>query len=178
MTTNALANGPSSSIAPRFLAIALLLGAALLAAGALFHPVLTGEATHDLALMGDTAAWRAIHLTMLLGSALVIAGIWVRVAGVAASGTLIASLAVISLGLALNALNIAYMAGAGTHLAEMFQAGRPDAAPLFEVTHPIGLMSARFGNLLVALGALALGWAEREDASPRWLAWLAWLAAA
>jgi hypothetical protein len=40
-------------------------------------------------------------------------------------------------------------------------------------------MTARFGNFLVALGALMLGWLERRDpSSPRWLAWLAWLAAA
>jgi len=41
----------------------------------------------------------------------------------------------------------------------------------------VGLMTARFGNFLVALGALMLGWVEAHDpASPRWLAWLAWIA--
>jgi uncharacterized membrane protein YhaH (DUF805 family) len=40
-------------------------------------------------------------------------------------------------------------------------------------------MAARFGNLIVALGALALGSAEWQDAArPRWLAALAWVAAA
>jgi hypothetical protein len=47
--------------------------------------------------------------------------------------------------------------------------------PVFEGTHPIGLIAARFGNLIISLGALGLGWAEWQDASrPRWLAWLAW----
>jgi hypothetical protein len=71
------------------------------------------------------------------------------------------------------------MAGAGTHMAEEFAAGRTGVAPLFDATHPIGLVAARFGNFIVALGALALGWVESQDASrPRWLAWLAWGAAA
>jgi hypothetical protein len=165
-------------MAPRFLALALIVGAALLGLGAAMHPVLTGEAAHDLDLMAATPAWRVIHLTMLLGSVLVISGIWVRVAAAAnVRGTLVAALAVISLGLALNALNIAYMAGSGTHLAEMYRAGSPNAAPMFEVTHPIGLMSARLGNALVAAGAGALGWAERESGSRDWVAWLAWSAA-
>jgi hypothetical protein len=47
------------------------------------------------------------------------------------------------------------------------------------VTHPIGLIAARIGNLIVALGALVLGWAEWQDPSrPRWIAWLAWAAGA
>jgi hypothetical protein len=50
---------------------------------------------------------------------------------------------------------------------------------LFDATHPIGLVAARFGNFIVALGALALGWVESQDPTrPRWLAWLAWAAAA
>jgi hypothetical protein len=163
----------------RALALALMLGAALLGVGAVMHPVLTGEAAHDLEIMASTPAWRAVHLVMLTGSGLVIAGIWVRVVTPrSTNGLLVASLAIVSVGLALNALNIAYMAGTGTHLAEMFRAGRAEAAPMFDVTHPIGLMAARFGNFLVALGAITLGWAERDDVSrPRWIAWLAWSAA-
>jgi hypothetical protein len=50
-------------------------------------------------------------------------------------------------------------------------------ATVFEGTHPIGLIAARFGNFLVSLGALGLGWAEWQDSTrPRWLAWLAWAA--
>jgi hypothetical protein len=50
---------------------------------------------------------------------------------------------------------------------------------LFDSLHMVGLMTARFGNLLIALGALLLGWIERQDpASPAWVAWLAWVAGA
>ena len=165
----------------RLLAIALLLGTALLGIGAAVHPVLAGDASAQLRLIAATAHWRAVHLMMLAGSGLIIAGIWVRLlldrAGV--PGAVLAALALVALGLAINALNIAYMAGSGWHMAMLFQRGAAEMAALFEATHPIGLMAARFGNFLVALGALTLGWAEWQDASrPRWLAALAWVAAA
>jgi hypothetical protein len=177
----------------RALAIALLLGMILLGFGAAVHPVLAGSPETQLRMMAETPMWRTMHLLMLAGSGLLIAGIWVRLvtatpaaatgqaseAGVATTGALIAALGLIALGLAVNALNIGFMAGAGTHMAEQFAAGRTEIAPLFDATHPIGLVAARFGNFIVALGALMLGWVEWSDASrPRWLAWLAWAAAA
>ena len=174
----------------RALALALLLGMILLGAGAAVHPMLAGPAESQLRTIAETSGWRTMHLLMLAGSGLLIAGIWVRLvtdrpgetraaAGRVFNAPLIASLALIALGLAINALNIGYMAGAGTYMAEQFAAGRTELAAVFDATHPIGLVAARFGNFLVALGALALGWAESQDASrPRWLAWLAWAAAA
>jgi len=61
----------------------------------------------------------------------------------------------------------------------MFVAGRSEMAPIFDAVHGFGLMAARFGNGLIALGAVVLGFVEwRSPAQPRWLAWLAWIAAA
>jgi hypothetical protein len=92
---------------------------------------------------------------------------------------LVAALALITVGLALNALDIAFMAGSGTHMATNFKLGDTGMATIFDATHQIGLMSARFGNFIVAVGALALGFVESRDATRQgWLAWLAWLAAA
>jgi hypothetical protein len=166
----------------RPLALALLAGTALLGVGAVLHPVLTGDAATDLRLIADTTYWRPLHLVMLAGSGLVIAGVWARTQlgrEGAGAAPLLAALAMIAIGEAVNALNIAFMAGSGWHMATMFRAGEADMRPLFDATHPIGLMAARFGNFVVALGALLLGWAERHDAaSPRWAAPLAWLAAA
>jgi hypothetical protein len=168
----------------RALAVALLLGMILLGIGAALHPMLDGGPEAQLRTIAATTFWRPMHLMMLAGSGLLIAGVWVRVVGDRAAATtfnapLVASLALVTVGLAINALNIGFMAGAGTHMAEQFAAGRTDIAPLFDATHPIGLVAARFGNFIVALGALALGWVEWQDASrPRWLAWLAWAAAA
>lgn len=172
----------------RTLAIALLLGLVLLGGGSAVHPVLAGDAAAQLRTIADMGAWRTIHLLMLAGSGLIIAGIWARLidgpptpsAGAAGpNGALIAALGLVSLGLAVNALNIGFMAGAGWHMAAEFAAGRAEMVPLFDATHPIGLVAARFGNLIVALGALVLGWVEWSDPSrPRWLAVLAWIAAA
>jgi hypothetical protein len=177
----------------RALAIALLLGMVLLGYGAAVHPVLAGGPESQLRMIAGTMHWRTMHLLMLAGSGLLIAGIWVRLVtdrpvGPASragepvtsfNAPLVAALALIALGLAVNALNIGFMACAGTHMAEQFAAGKTEIAPLFDATHPIGLVAARFGNFIVALGALALGWVESQDPSrPRWVAWLAWAAAA
>jgi uncharacterized membrane protein YhaH (DUF805 family) len=171
----------------RALAVALLLGMILLGLPAVVHPVLGGAAADQLRMIAQTPYRRTMHLSMLAGSALIIAGIWVRlvtdrssgviIGSTVVNGPLVAALAVIALGTAVNALNIGFMAGAGWHMAAEFAAGRTEIAPVFEGTHPIGLIAARFGNLIVSLGALGLGWAEwRDTTRPRWLAWLAWAA--
>lgn len=173
----------------RALALALVLGMIMLAVPAIVHPLLAGAAADQLRMIADTPYWRTMHLSMLAGSGLLIAGVWVRLvtdptmtaqpstaaARPGVNTLLIAALAVIGLGIAVNALNIGFMAGAGWHMAAEFAAGRVEMAPVFEGTHPIGLIAARFGNFIVALGALALGFAEWQDTTrPRWLAWLAW----
>lgn len=180
---------PAASPLVRPLAILLLVGTLVLAAAAPFHPMLaTHDAAADLRTIADTSYWRPLHLVMLAASGLVIVGIWVRAlaggpvrdgsAASSAAPTLVV-LAVIALGLTVNALDTAYMAGSGWRMAALYRAGHPEMTALFETTWPIGRMAARFGNFLVAVGALLLGWLEWHDASsPRWLAWLAWLAAA
>jgi hypothetical protein len=163
----------------RPLAIALLVGTALLGAGAALHPILPPDPAAQLRLIAATWYFRPIHLAMLAGSALIIVGVWSR--ALLGRGTtpipLIAALALICLGLCFNAIDIAFMAGAGTRMAAMFQTGRTEMSALFDSLHMLGLMTARFGNLLIALGILLVGWVERQDsASPAWVAWLAWIA--
>lgn len=166
----------------RPLSIALLLGAALLGVGAMFHPILPAEPEHQLRLIAATSYFRPVHLAMLTGSGLLIAGVWTRaMIGQAGSGSvpvpLLAAIALISLGLCFNAIDIAFMGGAGTEMARLFVAGRAELSATFDALHMVGLMTARFGNFLIALGALLLGWIEsRDPTSPRWMAWLAWIA--
>lgn len=163
-----------------FLAVALLAGTALHGVGAILHPVLAGDGATQLRTIADMAHWRTLHLAMLAGSGLIVAGVWVRLVDDRAfvRAPLVAALTVVSVGVAINALNIAYMAGAGWHMATRFAGGDAAVVPLFDATHPIGLMAARFGNLIIALGAIPLGWGEWRDAEPRRLdAALAWIAA-
>ena len=164
----------------RLLAITLLLGTALLGVGALFHPMLAGGAAEQLRIITATPYWRVVHLILLAGSGLVIAGVWVRiVTDRAASSALVAALAIITIGVALNALDIAFMADSGTRMAVYWAAGRAEMPTLYDVTHASFLLAARFGNFIVAVGAVALGVSEWRDPSrPRWVAWLAWTAAA
>jgi hypothetical protein len=71
------------------------------------------------------------------------------------------------------------MAGPAWRMAAAFTAGDASIAKQFETMHYVGLISARFGNYLIALGALLLGAAEwMTPGRPRWLAVLAWIAAA
>jgi hypothetical protein len=161
------------------LAVVLLAGTALHGIGALLHPMLVGDGATQLRTIADMAHWRALHLAMLAGSGLIVAGVWVRLVDDRAfvRPPLVAALALISIGVAINALNIAYMAGAGWHMAGRFAAGEASMVPLFDATHPIGLVAARFGNFIIGLGALVLGWGEWHDAQPRRLdAVLAWIA--
>ena len=163
------------------LAVALLVGTALHGLGAILHPMLAGDGATQLRTIADMAHWRELHLAMLAGSGLIVAGVWVRLIDDRAfvRAPLVSALTLISMGVALNALNIAYMAGSGWHMATQFAAGDASMTPLFDATHPIGLMFARFGNFIIALGAGVLGWAEWHDAEPRRLdAVLAWVAAA
>ena len=142
--------------------------------------MLAGDGATQLRTIAEMAHWRELHLAMLAGSGLIVAGVWVRLVGDRAfvRPALVAALVLLSIGVTINALNIAYMAGAGWQMASQFGAGDGSMVPLFEATHPIGLMAARFGNFIVALGALVLGWAEWHDAEPRRFdAVLAWIAA-
>src|SRR5690242_8069970 len=139
----------------------LLVGTALLGVGAVFHPMLAGDAADQLRTIAATPYWHVVHLTLLAGSGLVIAGIWVRVAtDRAASSALVATLVTITIGIALNALDIAFMAGSGTRMAAYFTAGHAEMPNLYDVTHPSVLLAARFGNFIVAVGAVALGLIE------------------
>lgn len=142
------------------------------------HPMLMGSATSELTMIAATPAFRAIHLAMLAGSAMIITGVWVRALACRPGEGFRFGIAfgLVDLGLALNAFDIAFMARAGTRLALVYATGNGMAGPLFETLHDVGLMYARFGNGIVALGALVLGAAEWP--TRRLAAGLAWLAAA
>jgi hypothetical protein len=160
------------------LGILLLAGTALMGVGAVMHPMLSGNATAELPMIAASPHFRAIHLAMLTGSALIMTGVWVRTLDCQPGQGFRFGMAfgLIDLGLALNAFDIAFMARAGTQLALAYTTGNGTTGPLFDALHDVGLMYARFGNGLVALGALVLGAAEWP--TRRLAAGLAWGAAA
>lgn len=176
-------NRASMPTLTRSLAIALLLGTLLLGVGAAMHPILSGGGSMELGMIAGMTIWRTMHLCMLAGTGLIVVGIWVRLVGVPAgsptTAAVTAALAIITVGMALDSLNTTFMAGPAWRMASAFSAGDASIARQFELLHPVGLMAARFGNYLVALGAIVLGVAEwMTTGRPRWLAVLAWIAAA
>jgi hypothetical protein len=163
-------------VVQKILGLFLLGGTALLGVGALLHPMLSGDAGAELTKIAASPHFRAIHLAMLAGSGLIIAGVWVRALPCKPGEGFRFGIAfgLIDLGLALNAYDIAFMARAGTRLAEAYAMGNGTAAPQFDTIHDVGLMYARLGNFIVALGALVLGSAELPTRRiPATLAWVA-----
>jgi hypothetical protein len=159
----------------RSLSVALLVGTVLLGVGAMLHPILPHDPSEQLRMIAATWYFRPIHLAMLAGSALIILGIWTRALIGPVSPPLLGALALVALGVSFNAIDIAFMASAGNQLASLAQAGNTEVATLFDSLHRVGLMTARFGNFLIALGAIVLSWVERQE-NMRWSSRLAWIA--
>jgi hypothetical protein len=164
----------------RYLAILLVAGGFLLCIAAAFHPTLPSDAPGQMQVMAATPHWRMIHLAFLAGSGLTIAGLPLRV-DIDASGRLTllrVTLAIIAVGIALNAVNVAFMAGPGAAMAMQSRGPDPAAAEAFAGRHTSSLLAAEIGNLMVAGGCAMLGWIEwRDPPRPRWMAVLAWFAA-
>jgi hypothetical protein len=161
------------------LAVLLIAGTVLLAAGAAAHPMLPADAAAQLQMIGTTPHWRAIHLTMIAGSGLLIAGLWTRLyaTGSGAWRALIPALLTIAAGLALNAYSIEFMARTGTAEAARYLRGDTGIVAEFAASHAVAAGRAHVGNVVVAVGCLLLGWAEWQDPQrPRWVAVLAWVA--
>lgn len=165
----------------RTMAVVLLAGTALLGAGAVLHPMLPSDPEAQLGVMAATPYWRAIHIIMIVGSGLIVGGLWVRLY-IDRSRLLVvltAALAIIAVGLAFNAANIEFMAHGGTAAAARFAAGDISVVSDFASRHTKALADARIGNLLVVLGCIPLGWVEwRDPDRPVWIAVLPWLACA
>ncbi len=180
-----LRSGMAHPVAPdgaldRYLAVLLLAGAVLLGTAAAFHPTLPPDAAGQMQVMAGTSHWRAIHVAMLMGSGLTIAGIWLRV-DIDGSGRRVllrAALATIAVGIALNAANVGFMAGPGAAMATPHASQDAGTVGAFAAHHAASLAAAGWGNVIVALGCAVLGWIEwRDPTRPRWMAGVAWLAA-
>ena len=114
----------------RTLAVALLVGTLLLAGGAAMHPILSGAGSMELGMIGGMPIWRIMHLCMLGGTGLIVAGIWVRLVGVPAStptnSAVVAALTIITVGIALDAINTTFMAGPAWRMAQRIHRRRHD----------------------------------------------------
>jgi len=159
----------------------LALGSLGLVACAAVHPVLPLTPEGDLALIGATPAWSAIHLGLLFSTGGIIAGVWAPVLAARPEqrASALAAAALVSLGLALNGVNIAYMLGAAPEYARLFAAGVREVAVPYQAGHLAVVMAGRLGAMLVSLGAALWAWRAAQGADgPRWIGGVAVLAAA
>lgn len=162
----------------RALAVLLLAGSLLLLAASALHPILPLTASGDLSLISATTHWRAIHLALLYATGAIIAGAWVRWLTARADQRpgLAVGIAVLGLGQALNAVNIAYMTGAGTLFARLALEGQT-VGPVYEATHLFAVSCGRLAGFLVAVAAGVIASATALDpGEPRWLVGIAWIA--
>lgn len=168
----------------RLYGLSLLSGALVFGIAGLLHPILTGDGAMQLATISRTGPWRAIHWCLLFGLPLMLVGI----AGLASrhrttSGEETARTAVVvaTLGIAVWAINILFMAGAAWQLARTYVAADPGltathAVLLYDMMHPFGLVAERIATFTMGLAVGLLGWAIHSG--QRYRAWLGWGAVA
>jgi hypothetical protein len=162
----------------RILAVLLLIGSLLLLICSALHPILPLTGEGDLAVIAAMPSWRLVHFGLLYGTGMIIVGIWARVLPAEAEHRLGlgAAFVVLSIGEALNGVNIGFMAGAGTEFARLASAGA-DVAQIYQAQHLWAVMAGRLAGFLVSLSAgLVAMITGRIPGEPRWLVALAWLA--
>lgn len=162
----------------RALALLLLVGSLVLLVASARHPILPLTGPGDLVMIGATGRWHWVHLALLYSTGMIIAGIWAR--WLVATGEerpgLAVAFGILSIGEALNGVNIAYMTGAGTEFAHLYRAG-VDLSQVYQAQHLSAVMAGRLGGFLVAIaaGLVALATLKNRE-EPRWMVGLAGLA--
>jgi hypothetical protein len=163
-----------------FYPLCLLVGAMLFGGAGLFHPVLRGDGAEQLATIAGTRGWHAIHWSLLFALPLMLTGL----AGLAerhfespGAGPARAGIIVAAFAFGLWALNILFMAGAGSHLAATYVATAPGLAAthtvfLYDMLHPFGLAAERIATFALGLAFYLFGWATWNGrVLPVWLSW-------
>jgi hypothetical protein len=158
--------------------LALVAGALLVAGAGLAHPLLTGDGPAQLAIIAATRAWRAIHLALVAGEILLVAGVAgvsLRHADTAGAGATRAGALLFALGVALSLIQILFMVGAGSALAAVYVRGGAGLAATqavfaYDVLHPFAQVAGRAGELTLGLALATLGWGTL--AGGRWPRWV------
>jgi hypothetical protein len=162
----------------RLLSVLLLAGSLLLIVCSALHPILPLTGEGDLAMIAAMGNWRLIHLGLLYGTGLIIAGIWARwtAAEPEERSGLGVAFVVLGIGEALNGVNIGFMAGAGTEFARLFSQG-VDVLQVYQAAHLAAVMSGKLAGFLVSVAAGIVALTTGKTAGePRWLVGIAWLA--
>jgi len=158
--------------------IALLAGALLVTVVGLCHPMLTGDGPAQLATIAATSAWRAVHLALIAGEILLVAGVAgfaLRHADTPCAGTTRAGALLFALGVALALIQILFMVGAASALAAAYVRAYPGIAAtqavfMYDMLHPFAQVAGRAGESALGLALATVGWGTvNGGVLPRWL---------
>ena len=162
--------------------VCLVLGAVLVTAAALAHPVLAGDGGAQLATIARSRDWASIHWAFLFGFPFSITGlIGVVGANVGTPGESAtrAGLVVAVFAYACWMIIVAFMLGTGGALAGAYTQGvsglaASQAVFLYDMLHPFALAAQRAGGFALGLATYLYGWGGwNGKALPRWTSALA-----
>ena len=165
-----------------FFGLCMVAGALLIGIAGLFHPVLSGDGAAQLGVIARTAVWRTMHWALAFGLPLLYAGligVALRHSDTPAGNQARAGVMLAAFAFALWAINILFMAGAGTQLAHAYIVAEPGltatrAVFLYDMLHPFGLAAERLATFALGLSLYVYGWTVINGrAWPRWLGWAA-----
>ena len=142
------------------------------------HPDLAGDPAHQLGLIAQDPAWRAIHWMFLFGFPLALTGlVGVLDAHVGTPGESAARAGLIVAAFAYAAwlVIVAFMVGTGWSLAQRFVATAPgpaasDVVALYAALHPFALAAQRVAGCALGVATALFGWSMLEgQVLPPWL---------
>lgn len=144
----------------------ILIVAALLVGGAgLFHPVLSGDATTQLASIAATPGWRIIHWSLGFGHVLAVAamaGLSIQAASTAGRSAARLGLSLMIFGYGASLVGVLFMLGPAHSLAAASHANAADAAWLYETLHPFARGALRIGAFAISIGLGCFGWSMKQ----------------
>ena len=160
----------------------LVLGAVLIVAAALAHPVLEGDGAAHLATIARSRDWASIHWGFLFAIPLSITGL-IGVVGVTVGtpgeSASRAGLVVSVFAYACWMIIVAFMLGTGGALASAYTQGvsglaATQAVFLYDMLRPFALAAQRAGGFSLGLATFLYGWGVWHGKGlPRWTAALA-----
>ncbi|HEX9703715.1 MAG TPA: hypothetical protein VGA20_00520 [Gemmatimonadales bacterium] len=163
---------------PSFYTLSLLAGALLVGVAGVRHPLLQGDGAAQLATIAATPGWRGIHLSLVFGIVLVVAGlvgVALKHGETAGSAAARAGILLGVLGYGTALVGVLVMSGSATRLAAAYMAAQPglaatEAVFFYDMIRPFAAMALRVGEFGIGLSMWSFGWAVWDGrVLPRWL---------
>jgi hypothetical protein len=163
---------------PTFHSLSLLAGALLVGVAGARHPLLSGDGAAQLGDIAAASGWRGIHLALVFGMILVVAGlvgVALRHGETAGSAAARAGVVLGVLGYGTALVGVLFMTGSAAHLAETYAAAGPSltgtqAVFVYDMLRPFAAMALRAGEFAIGLAIWSLGWGVVDGGVlPRWL---------